>query len=154
MYESFSRTLYVKGRLRTIGLGKKKRKIAKKIIVQTPKPDVLYNNSVYTYLVNWIYVQKYEVYLLHGTELRRVGQNRFDDFRLMIDELLNDYFHKVSGVRCKASPMAMFSMYDYGNSLSHKRKVVIIALDESDFTCVTMRTQTYFDNYFGLVYSH
>lgn len=156
-YEIPTRTLYVKSGFRTIGKGKNKRKIAKKIAIQTPQPDVLYNNSVYTYLVNWIYVQGYEVYLLHNRELRRVGQNRFDDFRLMIDDLLNDYFAKVSKVRCKVSPMVTFSMYDYGNSLQHKRKVVIIALDETDFTCVptmSVNISRFFASYFGLVYAH
>jgi hypothetical protein len=154
-YEVPTRTLYVKwccltrqvkskktGRTKTI-------KQAKKVPVPTPAPDVLYNNSIYTYLVNWIYLQDYEVYLVHDTRFVRVGKNRFDDFRLMIDELLNDYFNLAKRTSCKLSPMAMFSLYDFRNASKHKRKIAIISLDESDFTCVQMKTRGYFDYYFG-----
>lgn len=159
-YEVIARTLYVRWCCRTIIIRKgknkgQKKKISKKIAVQTPQPDILYNNSIYTYLVNWVFTQNYEVYLLHGTELRRVGKNRFDDFRLMIDEILNDYFLSVSQMskKCPYSPMAKFSLYDYGNSPKHKRRVVIIALDETDFTCTTIPMGRYFFKYFGNVYS-
>lgn len=152
-YEVISRTLFVRWCCRKLKNGKKAaKKISKKIPVDTPKPDVLYNNSIYTYLINWIYLQNYEVYVLHDKELRRVGMNRYDDFRLMIDEMLNDYFDAAGKIKCRVSPMAMFTLYDYENSPKHHRKVAIIALDETQFTCLTMNTRRYFDAYFGLVY--
>ena len=148
-FEIFSRTLFVRWCCRTIGAGKNQRKIGKKVPVPAPLPDVLYNNSIYNYVLTWIYEQGYEVYVLHDTRLRRVGRNRFDDFRLMIDDLLNDYFDQAEKQKCKVSPMAMFSLYDYGNATKNKRRVAIIALDETKFTCVTIATLPYFDSYFG-----
>jgi len=155
----FSRILFVRWCCKKIGgywkgevghkVWVKKRKIGKKIPVPTPVPDVLYNNSIYTYLINYIYTQDYEVYLLHDTRLRRIGKNRYDEFRLMIDEMLNDYFALAAKTKCKVSPMAMFTLYDYQNASKHRRSIVIITLDETDFTCVSVNPKPYFDYYFG-----
>lgn len=148
-FELLSRMLYVRWCCKTIGQGKNRRKIGKKVPVPTPAADVLYNNSIYNYVLTWIYDQNYEVYIAHDSRIVRVGKNRFDVFRLMIDDLLNDYFDTVKQQKCRVSPMAMFSLYDYANAAKHKRKIALIALDDTQFTCINVNTKKYYDAYFG-----
>lgn len=153
-FEIHSRMLFVRWCCRVL-IGKtgknagKKIKVGKKVPVPTPVPDVLYNNSIYNYVLTWIFEQGYEVYLVHDSRCVRVGRNRFDEFRLMIDEMLNDYFSLAKTQKCKVSPMAMFTMYDYQNASKNRRSVAIIALDETKFTCLGINTKPYYDAYFG-----
>ena len=142
-YDLISRELFLRFR------GRKTQKLGKPILVPKPVPDILYNQSVYNYLMTWIYVQGYEVYLTHDSRISRIGISSFDDVRLMIDELLNKYFDEVEKTKCKASPMAMFYLYDYTAVQKHRRKIAILALDETKFTCVQIPTKKYYDSYFG-----
>lgn len=153
-FDTITRTLWVRWCCRTVirksGKNKgKKVKLGKYIPVQTPRPDVLYNQSVYNYLISWIYENDYRVYVLHDTRLRYVGVEHFDVLRIMLDDLLDDYFNTVSGMKCRVSPMAMFSLYDFRNALKHKRKIAILSLDETKFTCVQIATKPFFDGYFA-----